>query len=327
MKKIPDVSELKNILILRGEGSLGDAILSSCMYREIKKANPAVKISVACFGGAYDYLAKNPYIDVLYRIPARRVIRPNQRWLRLSWLGFKLRRKRFDFVLDFAIKNFYNWRFFKWLCGGDRVLDLQASPVPFVRREAPAKECAKQVLELFISSPVDASYELSVSPQTAARVAGFVARNAPAGYILFNPFGSVGPRSLNREAFWYVSDFATRQSGLPVIIPCMSAQKAVVEAYLRDSPSPEGRKFIYQTADVFDLFALVRGARLVITPDTAVVHVAAGFEKPTVAFYNSYFIYNSPNNPNARVVKTDPSSVSVFVHDEFEKAFRSAVSL
>ena len=325
MKKIPDVSELKNILILRGEGSLGDAILSSCMYREIKKANPAVKISVACFGGAYDYLAKNPYIDVSYRIPARRVIRPNQRWLRLSWLGFKLRRKRFDFVLDFAIKNFYNWRFFKWLCGGDRVLDSQTSPVPFVRGEAPAKECAKQVLELFISSPVDASYELPVPPQTAARVAGFVAKHVPEGYILLNPFGSVGTRSLNREAFGYVLDFAVRQSGLPVIIPCMPAQKAVVEEYLRNVSAEEG--LIYQTADVFDLFALVRGARLVITPDTAVVHVAAGFEKPTVAFYNSYHVYNSPNNPNARVVKTDPLSVSVFSRAEFEEAFHSAVAL
>lgn len=326
MKKIPDVSELKNILILRGEGSLGDAILSSCMYREIKKANPGVKISAACFGGAYDYLAKNPYIDVLYRIPARRVIRPNQRWLALAWLGLKLRRKRFDFVLDFSAKDFYNWRLFKWLCGGDRVLDPQTSPVPFVGETAPAKECAKQVLELFISSPVDASYELSVPKETAARVDGFVARNVPAGYILFNPFGSVGRRSLNRGAFLYVSDFAARQSGLPVIIPCMPAQKAVVEDYLR-GVKPFGKVILYQTADVFDLFALVRGSRLVITPDTAVVHVAAGFEKPTVAFYNSYFIYNSPNNPKARVIKTDPLSVSIFAQDEFEKAFRSAVSL
>ena len=75
MKQIPDIRTLKNILIMRPEGSLGDAIMSTCCYREIKRANPAIKITVACFGNSYGFLKANPYIDEIFKIPIRTRIR------------------------------------------------------------------------------------------------------------------------------------------------------------------------------------------------------------------------------------------------------------
>ena len=131
MKSIPNVRFLKNILVLRGEGSLGDALISSCCYREIKRTNPKIKISVACFGSAYGYLKELPYIDKIYRLPIPRVLRPNQRWLTLLWYALKLRRKHFDLVLDTSLKPFANWTLFKHIIGGDKVLDYYTSPIPF----------------------------------------------------------------------------------------------------------------------------------------------------------------------------------------------------
>ena len=69
MKEIPNVHDLHNILILLEEGSLSDALLSSCCYREIKKANPQVKITAACCGPAYDYLVYHPCIDEVIKLP------------------------------------------------------------------------------------------------------------------------------------------------------------------------------------------------------------------------------------------------------------------
>ena len=73
MEKIPDIRDLHNILVCRGEGSLGDAIISSCCYREIKKANPDAKITVACFGSAYDFFRHNPYVDEVFKLLAEPV--------------------------------------------------------------------------------------------------------------------------------------------------------------------------------------------------------------------------------------------------------------
>ena len=100
MKQIPNVRNLHNILVLRGEGSLGDAIISSCCYRGLKQANPSAKITVACFGSSYEFLKNNPYIDTIIKLPIPKLIRPNQRWLTLIWQGLKLRAHHFDLVLD-----------------------------------------------------------------------------------------------------------------------------------------------------------------------------------------------------------------------------------
>ena len=104
---------------------------------------------------------------------------------------------------------------------------------------------------------------------------------------------------------------------LPAIIPCMPSQKARAQAYLQ---GVRQGVLLYETDSVFDLFALVAGAKVVITPDTAVVHIASGLRKPTVAFYNSYSIANDPDNLLARIIHTAPASVNLFEFSAFETA-------
>jgi ADP-heptose:LPS heptosyltransferase len=44
--------------------------------------------------------------------------------------------------------------------------------------------------------------------------------------------------------------------------------------------------FVYQSqTSVSETAAMVRGARFVVSPDTAVVHIASAFNKPTLGFY------------------------------------------
>ena len=44
----PNPHNLRAILFLRQDGKIGDYIVSSFAFREIKKANPAIKIGVVC---------------------------------------------------------------------------------------------------------------------------------------------------------------------------------------------------------------------------------------------------------------------------------------
>ena len=70
--------------------------------------------------------------------------------------------------------------------------------------------------------------------------------------------------------------------------------------------------FIKQPEDIFELFEWVHRACLVVTPDTSVVHIASGFEKPSLAFYTSPEAYSLPANPKAYVLETDSQDVNVF---------------
>ena len=71
MKTLPHIQDLRRILVLRGDGFLADAIISSCCYRELKKANPNLKITVACFGPAYELFKNNSYVDRVVKLPVK----------------------------------------------------------------------------------------------------------------------------------------------------------------------------------------------------------------------------------------------------------------
>lgn len=308
MKQIPNVQDVRNILILRGEGSLGDAIISSCCYRNIKKANPQVKITVACFGSAYDYIAHNPYIDEVVRLPIRRIIRPNQRWVSLFLAALKLRKRQFDLVLDSSDKDFFNWRTFKWIVGGERVLDCFTSPVqPFGAPDKHGSQHEQAILRLLGIETPDKSYDLPISSRTRQEVQNWLDSRKLSSYILINPAGSVSKRTFRPDVLHELC-VRLRFLGLPFLITTMPAAYAKWVSAVQDLPDVQ----VKRTVDVFELFELVRRASLVVTPDTAVVHVASGFQKPSLIFYNTLSAYNAPDNSKALIIETDPEDINKF---------------
>ncbi len=308
MKQIPDVHTLRNVLICRGEGSLGDAIISSCCYRGIKQANPQCKISVVAFGTSYAFLKRIPYIDEIIKLPIRTLIRPHQRWMSLLWEGFKLRKYHFDLVLDSSNKAYYNWRLFKWLAGGERVLDCFTSPVqPFGCPTAHGSMHEQSILKLLGIENPDKSYDLPVSELEKVAVQDFLTEHQMKHYILLNPSGSVVARRFNAEILGQLCRRLER-FGCPILIPCAPAMYEHWQAVCSHIPNVQLRK----TESVFELFEWVRRAQLVVTPDTSVVHIAAGFKKPTWVFYNRLSVYNAPDNPWAYIVETACEDVNQF---------------
>lgn len=314
MKNIPDVRALRNILVLRGEGSLGDAIISSCCPREIKKVNPQAKITVACFGAAYEFFKHNPYVDEVFKLPVRRIIRPNQRWISLFLAALKLRKRKFDLALDSSDKDFLNWTLFKRIAAGDRVLDCFTSPVrPFGSpKDHGSLHEAAILKQLGVKNP-DKSYDLPIPPLTRQNAAQWLEDRAIQKYILLNPTGSVEPRRFRPGTLKKICA-CLRRFKLPFIVPALPGNFKELAETFKGSDDV----FVKQTADVFELFELVRRAALVVTPDTSVVHIAAGFEKPSLIFYNTLSAYNAPGNPKALVLETDRADVNKFDFAEFE---------
>ena len=78
------------VLILRSEGSLGDAVLTSGYYSSLKQFNKDIEINVFCFHSAYEYCKILKGIDHLYRIRIKKI------------------RKHRCFIYFFLLKNIIN---------------------------------------------------------------------------------------------------------------------------------------------------------------------------------------------------------------------------
>ena len=304
MQAIPNIHTLTNILITRCEGSLGDAILSSGCFREIKRVNPHIKITVACFRLAYEFFKQNPYIDELFKLPIKTHIRRHQRWPSLIWAGLQLRKKHFDLVIDSSRKLAWNWRLCKWLAGSGRVLDAFHVPQLWPSESQHATDQEATILKLLGITNPSLHYDLPVTHQAQLYIQNSLTQLDIKKYILLNPTGSVVYRRFRPEVLSRLR-FLLNSFHLPILL-CAAPD----QVHHWENTCKSLKIHILPTPTLFDLIELVRRASLVITPDTSVVHIASGFQKLTLAFYNRFIPYYAPNNPRAFVIKTHPANVN-----------------
>jgi ADP-heptose:LPS heptosyltransferase len=84
-----------------------------------------------------------------------------------------------------------------------------------------------------------------------------------------------------------------------------------------------GNVKLFATQTPFDLIALIHKSDLLISPDTAAVHIAAAWRKKTIAFYNHPQVpVWLPNNPAAAIIKTAPEDINKFDFKEFERVYK-----
>lgn len=65
-------NNIKSILFLRYDGKIGDMVINTIMFREIKKYYPDIKIGVVSRGGATDIIANNKNVDKIYKYEKNR---------------------------------------------------------------------------------------------------------------------------------------------------------------------------------------------------------------------------------------------------------------
>ena len=134
------------------------------------------------------------------------------------------------------------------------------------------------------TAPDDPSPELVLPPNTPKKTA------LPSPYALLHP-GTARPEKYWQPECWGALAAHLRDThGLATVFTCGpdEYERAHVAA-IPDTELP-GKSAIQHPRDLLSLAALVAGARLVISCDTGVVHLAAAFRVPQIALFG-------PTNP------------------------------
>ncbi|AEG91253.1 lipopolysaccharide heptosyltransferase II [Ramlibacter tataouinensis] len=127
---------------------------------------------------------------------------------------------------------------------------------------------------------------------------------APRSYLVFAPGAEFGPSKRWPERHY--AALAADQP-LPVLLLGSGKDAAVCEAIARDGGA-HCRNLAGRTS-LADAFALIAGARAMVSNDSGLMHVAAAFGIPQVALFGSSSpLHTPPLNDSARVVwlKDDP---------------------
>lgn len=273
---------IRAILFLRQDGKIGDYIVSSFVFREIKKAAPHIRIGVICTQANRSLFDQNPHIDTVHTVKAKstrsycavgRSI-AGQYDVLIDPTAFLRTR---DLRLIHSIAAPYNIGFAK------EHYQIFNRNIPDTNQHF--SEIYRQALQICGFTDIDTAYDLPEHPPTAAAVAAFLQEHGIADYTAVNFFGAANARRFTPEniAIW-LQYFAQKHPQRQFILLSHPAVTPLLQQLAQTAPNCH----VYpKTQTIQDNIELIRQAGRVISPDTATIHIAAGLGKPLIGLYRN----------------------------------------
>ncbi|WGE70284.1 glycosyltransferase family 9 protein [Actinobacillus equuli subsp. haemolyticus] len=284
----------KKILFLRQDGKIGDYIVSSFVFREIKKQAPETQIGVVCSRNNAYLFEHSPYIDHLYSVRTKNIG---------DYLacGKQLAKEQYDVVIDptVTLRNrdllFLRTINAKTYIGYDKS-DYKLFTLNVQNEQQHFAEIYKQALELAGFSDIDTQYDVPKDENCAKAIKDYLSTNRLEHFIALNLFGAGSARRFSDEKIVELLTYLHKISNKPIILLTFPE----ITPKLKQIASRFENVFVYEnTQTVFDTIELIRHSDVLISPDTSTVHIAAGLSKQIIGFYSSdeqNFIHWHPNN-------------------------------
>ncbi len=267
---------LDRIVILAQE-KLGDAILLTPLFRELKKLHPAVEIHVVCLGLNAAFFEGDPHVDRVYSV-------------KTDYPGYfrAIRPQKFDVLFNTKDHPSFNFLVHTRLIraryrvgirhpmhkGFFHVLLDWPFHTPIVE-----KNCA--ILSYLFPDSRVRDFRPYLPPSQSREIicaAGRELRQQEG--VLVNLSAGQPEREWPLEK-WHKLLEKTDRPVAVLAMPERLEDKRYLERHLPKAIKTEPTRDIYEAAE------LVRNARLIITPDTSLIHVASCHATPVVGLYRA----------------------------------------
>jgi ADP-heptose:LPS heptosyltransferase len=314
-----DPARVKKILIVRND-KIGDMIVSTPLLRELKAAWPGVAIDVAASSVNRDIVRDCPHVD-------RTIVWDHgSLWHNLKVIR-QLRRQRYDLILSMSLRFSPAYQLYLKLLGGRHLhgpriakygthtgkLGMYDHTVDYPT-DRHILQTYFDALGAYKPASIDYHYELYNVDAYAGKALAFRAGLADryAGLVCFNYQGSCARRTLCRaDAEALLRQLADRYPDHAIVVIHPPGDRARA-AELVAASARQNVMLSFATAHVLELAALVRECELVVSPDTAVIHIASVYNKKVLGFYvnsgNHRWFY--PMCDHFRVLLSPTDSIS-----------------
>ncbi|GHT50242.1 LOS biosynthesis enzyme LBGB [Endomicrobiia bacterium] len=295
-----DINQIKSILFFRDDDKIGDIVVSTLLFREIKKKYPGISIVVLCGKNNREILKYNNNVNQIYEtgknffknILLFRKLKKRNISLAVDFYTFRPRFKRLlmlrivsaEFLIGFY-KDSYN------------IYDLSIDVNFFNKHISKRYEYLLNILK--IEKP-DLKYDVTLNFNEENKAFELVKKCGSKCSIVLNPFAASKHRSFSFNKLKELVGLLENKIDCCLFILCQGSNKKEMKSLEND------RTFIISFKSILESAALIKYAEAVITPDTSIVHIATAFNKKTVALYLDYSdAYEKidtiwgPNNPNA----------------------------
>ena len=276
-------NSIKSILFLRYDGKIGDMIVNSLMFREIKKVYPDIRIGVIARGAAIDIIKDNPNVDKIYKYYKDRK--------KIKDLALKIKEEKYDLLIDFSEMLRVNQMMLINLCGAriniglDRkdwkLFDLSIeSGKDFKWTEHITKRYLAYLIKLGLKKEnIDISYDIYLEDEKKYEV--FFNEIKESKKLILNPYGASKHKSFNIETLESIITYL-KDKDIAIILTYFGDKYKELEFLEKKY------KYVYipkKIESILDTAILIKKSDYVISPDTSIVHIAGAFNKKMITVY------------------------------------------
>ena len=276
-------NSIKSILFLRYDGKIGDMIVNSLMFREIKKVYPDIRIGVIARGAAIDIIKDNPNVDKIYEYYKDRK--------KIKDLALKIKEEKYDLLIDFSEMLRVNQMMLINLCGAriniglDRkewkLFDLSIeSDKDFKWTEHITNRYLAYLIKLGLKKEnIDISYNIYLEDEK--KYEAFFNEIKESKKLILNPYGASKHKSFNIETLENIITYL-KDKDIAIILVYFGDKYKELEFLEKKYKSvyiPKKIESILNTA------ILIKKSDYVISPDTSIVHIASAFNKKMITVY------------------------------------------
>ena len=276
-------NNIKSILFLRYDGKIGDMIVNSLMFREIKKVYPDIRIGVIARGAAIDIIKDNPNVDKIYEYHKDRK--------KIKDLALMIKEEKYDLLIDFSEMLRVNQMMLINLCrarfniGLDRkewkLFDLSIeSGKDFKWTEHITKRYLAYLIKLGLKKEnINISYDIYLKDEKKYEV--FFNEIKESKKLILNPYGASKHKSFSIETLENIITYL-KDKDIAIILTYFGDKYKELEFLEKKY------KYVYipkKIESILDTAILIKKSDYVISPDTSIVHIASAFNKKMITVY------------------------------------------
>ena len=276
-------NNIKSILFLRYDGKIGDMVVNSLMFREIKKVYPNIKIGVVARGAAIDIIKDNPNVDKIYEYHKDRK--------KIKDLALMIKEEKYDLLIDFSEMLRVNQMMLINLCrarfnmGLDRkewkLFDLSIeSGKDFKWTEHITNRYLAYLVRLGLKREnIDISYDIYLKEEKKYK--DFFNKIKESKKLILNPYGASKHKSFSVETLEKIINYL-QDKNIAIILIYFGDKYKELEFLEKKYSNVYIPKNI---VSILDTTFLINISNYVISPDTSIVHIASALNKKILTVY------------------------------------------
>lgn len=271
-----DVSRVKRILFPFVDLGIGDAVCHTGTWHSLKEAGYTLQVIVE--ERNRDLFEKMTDIDEVYIVDINNIDAMNtiETDLVISHYAWMKRKELFNTLLLRKVHYKYAVGFGGWL---DKPYNLMLP----IDSEFHITHPQKEILNILNVKPESLRYSLPVLPEHDDFIDSYLQSHSGKTCVVLNPFASVAERSLSPSQLEKLANEITENPDVHVFI--IGEGKKLADLHIENS-----QVTICRFNSLWDAITLIKKADLIVSVDTAIVHIACAFDKKLIAIYFSMLL-------------------------------------